>query len=56
MSVKMFKIIKTGKNSRKPNKRVVVVNPDGSLNPFQMSYAEFAAARVAELIQDHRYA
>jgi hypothetical protein len=50
------KIFKTGKNPRKPVKRVVVVNPDGTLNPFQMSYAEFASARVAELIQNHRYA
>jgi hypothetical protein len=53
----MVKIIKTGKNPRKPNKRVVTVNPDGTLNPFnQMSYSEFAALRVAELVRDHRYA
>jgi hypothetical protein len=56
MSVKTVKIIKTGKNPRKPNKRVVVINPDGTFDPFQMSYAEFAAARVAELVRDHRYA
>jgi hypothetical protein len=45
------KIINTGKKSRKPNKRVVVINPDGTLNPFQISYAEFAALRIAELIK-----
>jgi hypothetical protein len=53
----MVKIFKTGNNPRKPVKRVVTVNPDGTLSPFnQMSYAEFAAIRVAELVQDHRYA
>jgi hypothetical protein len=53
----MVKIIKTGKNPRKPNKIVVTVNPDGTLDPFnQMSYAEFAALRVAELCRNHKYA
>jgi hypothetical protein len=51
-----IKIIKTGKNPRKPSKRVIILNPDGTVDPFRMSYAEFAAARVAELVQNHRYA
>jgi hypothetical protein len=53
----MVKIFKTGKNPRKPNKIVVTVNPDGTLNPFnQMSYADFVAIRQADLCQNHRYA